>query len=134
MQGEFPRMTEFGKRFDGPGGRRHAAREPVLLPAAMMSVGSSRTVYLLDVSKTGAQLQSSEPLRVGDEVWLKIPPADIFGTIVWAEGDHSGFAFDLPLTDEDVASLQAQGKVILIPRLSPEEQIAASEWSAGLAR
>lgn len=127
-------MSRFGKRLDGPGGRRHEAREPVLLAAALMALGSSRTVYLLDVSKTGAQLRISEPLLVGQEAWLKIQPADIFGTVVWAEDDHCGIVFDVPLTDEDVALLQARGKVILIPRLSPEEQMAAAEWSAGLAR
>jgi PilZ domain len=127
-------MAKFGKRRDGPGGRRHDAREPVLLAAALMALGSSRTVYLVDVSKTGCQLRISEPLLVGQEVWLKIQPADIFGTVVWVKDEHCGIAFDVPFADEDVALLQTRGKVILIPRLTPEEQMAAAEWSAGLAR
>ena len=127
-------MSEFGKRKDGPGGRRQAPRESILLPAAMMSLSSSRTVYLLNVSRTGAQLEISEPLLVGQEVWLKIPPTDIFGTVVWVEEEHCGIVFDAPLADDDVALVQARGKVILVPRLTSEEQIAAEEWRAGLAR
>ena len=68
----------FGKRKDGPGGRRSSPREQVMLPAALMSIGASRTVFLLDVSATGAQLQTNVPMHVGQEIWLKVPPSDIF--------------------------------------------------------
>jgi len=50
-------MTAFGKRLDGPGGRRHSARAPVLMSAAMHAVGTSQTVSLVDVSRTGAKLR-----------------------------------------------------------------------------
>ncbi len=127
-------MHEFGKRKDGPGGRRRAPREPVLLPAAMMSFGSSRTVYLVDVSSTGAQLRVEQRLSEGQDVCLKIPPANIFGTVIWADGDHCGVLFDDPLADDHLASLQGIGKIVLIPSLTAEEQMAAAEWSSGLAR
>lgn len=127
-------MSDFGKRKDGPGGRRQCPREPVLLPAALMSVGASRTVFLLDVSATGAHLQVSTGLEVGKEVWVKVPPADIFGTVIWIEDDHCGIAFDAPLSDAEVEALRVRGKVIVIPRLTAAEQIAAAEWAAGLAR
>ena len=127
-------MNSFGKRLDGPTGRRTAPRAPVLLDAALLTMQCSRPVILVDVSKTGCQLRVNEPLKLGMEVWLKIPPADIFGTVVWCEGDHCGVEFDVPFADEDVVKLQARGKVVLIPRLTPEEQLAAADWQTGMAR
>jgi hypothetical protein len=99
-----------------------------------MSIGASRTVFLLDVSATGAQLQTNAPMHVGQEIWLKVPPSDIFGTVMWIKGDHCGIAFDDLLSETEVASLQARGKVVMMPRLTPEEQMAAAEWIAGVAR
>ena len=127
-------MQEFGKRKDGPGGRRTSPRETVLLPAAMMSLSSSRTVYLVDMSRTGARLRIEQPLIEGQDIWLKISASNIFGTVVWVEEDHCGILFDDVLDGDDAALLQSRGKVVLIPSLSPEEQMAAAEWSAGLAR
>ena len=57
-------MKTFGKRLDGPGGRRSAPRAPVAMSAAMHTIGASRTVGVLDVSKTGAQLRSREPVHM----------------------------------------------------------------------
>ena len=124
----------FGKRKDGPGGRRSSPREQVMLPAALMSIGASRTVFLLDVSATGAQLQASAPMHIGQEIWLKVPPSDIFGTVRWIEDDHCGVAFDDLLSPSEVEALKARGKVVMLPRLTPEEQMAAAEWIAGVAR
>lgn len=127
-------MTAFGKRLDGPGGRRTARRAPVLMSAAMHAVGASQTVSLLDVSKTGAQLRTRVPLALDQHVWIKIPPNDVFGTVVWAEGEKCGIHFDAPLTDEEAVSLQARGKVVIMPRLSLEEQLAVEDWKSGFIR
>jgi hypothetical protein len=124
-------MTAFGKRLDGPGGRRHSARAPVLMSAAMHAVGTSQTVSLVDVSRTGAKLRGHAPLEIGKEVWLKAPPADMFGTIVWVDGDHCGVEFETPLGEEEAATLQARGKVVLMPRLSLEEQLGIEDWKNG---
>ena len=124
-------MAAFGKRLDGPGGRRASARAPVLMSAAMHAVGTSQTVSLVDVSRTGAQLRIHAPLEIGKEVWLKAPPADMFGTIVWVDGDHCGVAFETALGEEEAATLQARGKVVLMPRLSLEEQLGIEDWKNG---
>lgn len=126
--------TQFGKRLDGPGGRRTAARGDVLLAAAMMTLSSSRSVILLDVSKTGARMRVREPLAQGQVVWIKAQPADIFGTVVWSRGRMCGMRFDEPLDDDTLACLQTAGKVTMVARLSPEEQLAVQDWDTGLAR
>lgn len=127
-------MTEFGKRLDGPGGRRAEAREPILLSAALYSLGSSRPIILSDVSRTGAQLCVHDPLRCGQEVWIRIPPAEIFGEVVWTDGDRCGITFDEPLSDDELGLLQALGSVAVVRNLSPEEQLAMEDWGSGLAR
>jgi hypothetical protein len=127
-------MSDFGKRLDGPGGRRSTPRSQVLVSAALHTVGASRTVSVLDVSKTGAQLRSQLPLRLGQEIWLKIMRCDAFGRIVWVDEELCGVEFDVPLDDAEVANLQAMGKVVILPRLTREEQLAAADWQTQLAR
>lgn len=127
-------MTDFGKRMDGPGGRRSAARAPVLLRAAMHTVRHSRGTTLLDVSRTGAQMQMPVPLGVGQDLLLKVPPTEVFGTIVWVDGDMCGIAFENPLDDEEWKALCAKGKLILIHGLSMDEQLGAEDWKTNLAR
>ncbi len=127
-------MRDFGRRLDGPGGRRAARREPVLLNAALLTLRASRPVTLVDVSKTGARLRVREPLSRGQQIWLKINPSDFFGTVVWVDGEECGVLFDDPLADAEVASLQARGKVIIIVGLSNDEQLGAEDWQSGLMR
>ena len=126
-------MTQFGKRLDGPGGRRRAERAPVLMAAAMHTVGASRTVSLLDVSSFGARVRTCLPLEPGQEIWLKIPPNEVFGRVRWIDGDLCGIAFDEPLGRAEAARLQARGKVVIMPRLSLEEQLAIEDWKEGMA-
>lgn len=127
-------MTQFGKRLDGPSGRRKAEREPVLLSAAMLTLGYSRPVVLINVSTTGARLRVPEPMRRGQEVWLKIPPAEIFGTVAWASEDRCGVKFDEPLSDEELDQLRSQGNLTMVTGQSRETQLAAEDWTSGLAR
>ena len=127
-------MGNFGKRLDGPGGRRAAQREPVLLNAALLTVRTSRPVTVVDVSKSGARLRVREPLFRGQQIWLKINPADLFGTVVWVDGEECGVLFDDPLGDAEVASLQARGKVVIMVGLTADEQLGAEDWESGFMR
>lgn len=127
-------MTEFGKRLDGPGGRRHENREPVVLTAALMTVGCSRPVILVDLSKTGAHMRIEAPMQFGQQVWIKAAPVEIFGTVAWVGEGECGILFDDPLGDEDLARLRAQGRITAARRLTPEEQLAVEDWKTGLAR
>jgi len=127
-------MKSFGKRRDGPGGRREAARAPILLRAALHTVSSSRAVTLFDVSATGAHVSMPEPLCQGQTMWLKIQPNIIFGTVVWVGEADCGISFDVPLDEQELATLQAKGKVVMIPGLSADEQLGAEDWQSNFAR
>jgi len=124
-------MSAFGKRNDGPYGRRTAERERVLLSAAMLSVGASRTAIIRDVSKTGLKLEVNVPLKVGQELWLKLHPHDIFCRVVWVDGDCCGVEMDEPFSDAETEQLQAMGKTVWMPRLSKDEQLALQDWRRG---
>lgn len=127
-------MTEFGKRLDGPGGRRTAARGPVVLTAALLTVGCSRPIIILDLSSAGAQIRVNEPMHPGQEVWIKSAPVEVFGTVIWAEGDHCGIAFDEPLDESSLALLLDKGRITPNRSLTPDEQLAIDDWNGGLAR
>lgn len=127
-------MNNFGKRLDGPGGRRRAERATIRLAAAMHTVGASRTVSIIDVSRTGARLKTQLGLAPGQEIWLKISPVDIFGRIRWSKDGICGVLFDEPLKDDDVTRLQARGRIVVMPHLSVDEQLGIEEWESGLAR
>ena len=127
-------MTAFGKRLDGPGGRRAAKREPVLLNAGLMTLRTSRIVTLLDISASGARMRVDLPLSLGQSIWLRVRPIDIFGTISWIDGNQCGILFDEPLDDAVTQSLQGRGKVVFMAGLSDDELLGAEDWQAGLMR
>ena len=127
-------MSEFGRRLDGPGGRRAAGREPVLLTAAMLAVGASRSVTVLDVSQSGLKIEANVPLKIGQDLWLKVPPYDIFGTVVWIDGKQCGVQLDEPFTEAQAQLLQTTGRIVRMPRLSQDEQLALANWRAGSVR
>ncbi|HVF36853.1 MAG TPA: PilZ domain-containing protein [Sphingomicrobium sp.] len=127
-------MNEFGKRLDGPGGRRSQPRDPIVLTAALLSVRCSRSIILVDVSRTGAQIHVREAMEPGQEIWIKAHAAQMFGVIKWVEGEACGVAFDEPLDADQLAMLQAEGKVTMQRRCSPEEQVALEDWDHGTVR
>ncbi len=127
-------MNDFGKRLDGPGGRREAERAPVLLRAALHTMSASRAITLFDVSATGAQMSMPDPLHLGRQFWIKIPPTIIFGTVVWMKEQLCGIAFDEPIDPQELATLQAKGKVIMMHGLTADEQLGAEDWQSSLAR
>jgi hypothetical protein len=98
----------------------------------MHAVGSSQPVSLLDVSRTGARMSFNVSLYLGQEVWLRLQPADIFGTVVWIADGECGIRFDQPFSDADVARLRAMGKVEIRPRLTPRERRAIDRWQSSL--
>ena len=127
-------MKKFGKRLDGPNGRRNAPRAAVALPAAMHSVGTSQAVSLLDVSTDGARMTYSRALYLGEEVWLKLPDGNFFGTIIWIKDDQCGVAFDHALSAEETDALKARGEADVLPKPSFKERLALDKWKRSVAR
>lgn len=86
-------MSSFGKRVDGPSGRRWLKRKRVGIAAFVMSCGRSAAVLIEDLSLTGARLRGCD-LLPGMKVALKVGNRQLSGAIAWAAGDQSGVRFD----------------------------------------
>ena len=124
----------FGKRVDVPGGHRRKVRNQIMLPVAMSTRQRSHTVDLLDLSDTGAKLQGEQLPELGTEVLVRTGALEAFGTVVWREGGTCGICFDVELSPEAVAHVNAEGGVTTLRGLTAQERLAANDWAHGLAR
>lgn len=103
-------MPNFGRRIDGPTGRRRAPREEVVLAGSALTLGASRAVVVTDVSSAGAKLLGRKLPAAGTDVLLAVGKVELFGEIVWLGHDECGIAFETPL-DADVADhLKREGR------------------------
>lgn len=101
-----PDETGFGRRTDGPTGRRRAVRERMSLPVSLYSVDQSRVALLADVSQSGCRLQGMGLPEVGQDVLLKAAEVELFGRIVWKDDRERGVRFDEPISDTDLENLR----------------------------
>lgn len=101
-----PDETSFGRRKDGPAGRRRALRERMDLPVSLFSVDQSRVALLTDVSQSGCRLHGAGLPGVGQDVLLKAADVELFGRIVWKGDGERGVKFDEPITETDLANLR----------------------------
>jgi hypothetical protein len=85
-------MSSFGKRVDGPNGRRWLKRKRVGIAALVVSCGHSASVLIEDLSLTGAKLRGRE-LLAGMRVNLKVGDRQLTGAVAWAKGDQAGLRF-----------------------------------------
>ena len=103
-------MLLFGRRVDGPSGRRRRVRQPVVLAASAVSIERSRSVLVADLSPSGAKLQGRDLPKEGSEVLVAVGSQDSFATIVWRNDDACGIEFDTLLPEERVAQLKHEGR------------------------
>jgi hypothetical protein len=87
-------MSNFGKRIDGPAGRRWLKRRRVGISALAELVDRTSGVLIQDLSLTGARLLGGDLPLPRARVTLKVRERELAGDIVWAEGDHRGICFD----------------------------------------
>lgn len=127
-------MPLSGTRIDGIDGRRSTHREPVLLAASVLNLERTHCAIIENVTSTEARLSGSADAEPGDCLWIKVGCLDRLATVAWFEDGHCGITFDAPLTHEDVIHLRCEARNTLVMRLTPEEQIAARDWIAVLAR
>lgn len=87
-------MSKFGKRMDGPRGRRWLRRRPVGILGSAQFIGGSASVLIQNLSLTGAKLLGRELPSEGTDVLLKVGERSLLGQIAWRAGDHGGVSFD----------------------------------------
>lgn len=78
-------------------GRRSAPRVRLFVPADIILLRGLETCLLEDLSQHGARVtlatQTQTPCP-GAGVVLKVHSLDVFGTVVWTEGQRFGLVFD----------------------------------------
>ena len=110
-------MPEFGRRIDGPNGRRRSARKAVTLAASAWAIEGSHSVLIADVSRTGARLQGRDLPPVAAEVLITFGSLELFATVTWQTSDECGIEFETSLTPELLRKLQEQGDWALVTGL-----------------
>ena len=123
-------MGTFGKCSGG--GRRGAARENLPLVAVFTTLTRSHSAELIDISATGARLQSHDVPEEGDEILLSVDRLRAFGSVAWARPDEFGIAFEMSLHADEVDALRE--KVRATRGLSADMRVALDVWSAGSPR
>lgn len=115
-------------------GRRGEPRAYVLLPASAHAHSGRRYVRLIDVSRSGAQLEGSDLPKVGRDIVLRCTAVDTFGTVMWSEDGRCGLEFDEPISLRELMQLRQLSVAIEQSKMTLEEIQAASDWVNGVAR
>lgn len=87
-------MANFGKRIDGPSGRRWLKRKRVGIPAIAVFDDWSTSVLVQDLSLTGARLRGRDLPADSRILTLSIGDRSLTAEIRWAANDQRGVAFD----------------------------------------
>jgi len=87
-------MAGFGKRIDGPGGRRRIKRKPVSIHGSAATIDGSRCVLIEDICLSGARVRGRELPSEGSELLLRSGDRAILGRVAWECGDRRGIVFN----------------------------------------
>ena len=87
-------MASFGKRVDGPGGRRWLRRKWVRTAASAVFGAVATAVLIENMSLTGARLRGFGLPMLGTDVELIVGERSLSGRVAWAAGDQRGISFN----------------------------------------
>jgi len=87
-------MASFGKRLDGPGGRRWIRRRKVSMIGSALSMHGTRSILVEDLTLAGARLLGRGLPAPGAEVEIRVGERSLFGVVAWAGTDRRGVRFD----------------------------------------
>lgn len=87
-------MASFGKRVDGPGGRRRIRRKPVSIPGSASSMDGSSCIIIEDLCLTGAKVLGRDLPVEGSEILVRSGDRAVLGRVAWAREDRRGIVFN----------------------------------------
>jgi hypothetical protein len=87
-------LANFGKRNDGPNGKRWLKRKRVGISAIAVFEDWSTPVLVQDLSLTGAKLLGRDLPSRPTNFTLSVGERSLPGEIKWAAGEHRGVSFD----------------------------------------
>ena len=89
-------MSSFGKRVDGPRGRRSSMRSPVCISGSAVSLEDSKPILVEDLGPSGARVLGRKLPAPGREVLLRTGEFNVLARVAWAKHDRRGLTFDCP--------------------------------------
>ena len=87
-------MASFGKRVDGPGGRRRIRRKTVSVYGFASTDDGSRCILIEDLSLLGARVRGRELPSPGSESRRRRGDREIAGRVAWENGHRRGLVFN----------------------------------------
>lgn len=87
-------MASFGKRVDGPGGRRRIKRKLVSIQGSASTEEGSRSVIIENLCFGGARVLGHDLPTPGSQILLRRSDRSIEGRVVWSEGNRRGILFN----------------------------------------
>ena len=79
-------------------GRRKYSRLRVRLPAKLVTLSTTISTVLLDISIEGAKIEAKGDIHCGDQAVLLWDRYEAFGRIAWIDGPACGVLFEEPIT------------------------------------
>ena len=114
-----PMLAYFEERAP-EGDRRRSARRALRLGA-----GSSEAIKILDLSLTGALLETSIPMLVGAEFEVELPHAgNVKASVVWNSGEFYGIQFNLPISPATLSAALLQSTPEREPKAQPVDPVS----------
>lgn len=98
--------------------RRDHSRAEVSREVTLQLPAGLRHGYLLDLSRSGAQIEIAPQPAAGSPVLMRWDGHEAFGEVVWARGEACGVRFDKLLPEEIVGSTAAQPRIKAGPTAS----------------
>ena len=84
----------FGKRIDGPGGRRQVKRQPVAILGSATTLEGSKSVVVEELCPKGARLVGRDLPEPGRQILLRTGSDAVLARVAWAADDRRGIAFE----------------------------------------
>ncbi|UAB77900.1 PilZ domain-containing protein [Erythrobacter sp. SCSIO 43205] len=108
--------------------KRGAPRLPLSLPGTFISTQGNHSCILVNLSRTGVLIAINEPLKPGNDGFLRCGPIDHFVTVQRRANGLNAMTFEIPVTDAYVAQVRKYQESFAERELS-ELRDQAREWA-----
>ncbi|WP_242141139.1 PilZ domain-containing protein [Sphingomonas sp. TREG-RG-20F-R18-01] len=84
---------------------RAARRYKIFKPGFFARKGTSSSIHLLNISKSGAKAHAEQPPREGDRVMIECDFSLGEARVLWVSANRFGLQFVIPLSENSLAQV-----------------------------
>lgn len=110
--------------------KRAAPRLPLSLPGIFISTQGNHSCIVTNLSRTGVLIAIREPLRVGNDGFLRCGPIDHFVAVQRSGSGLNAMMFEIPVGDAFVAMVRKYQESFA-DREIDELRDQAHDWAVG---